>query len=204
MNRTAGYLDDRHPALQYDVRVRLREAATARRVPVRSCVRLRRAFDATRSCAELERNVPFYQTNPPILSWKTAVIQQCSKGLHNKIVLENGGFVLENEPPGTGILVGFGCREHYIAASRRTRFGKRTHRSAFARPLRRDSSDSEGVLRPWKRHFGENEPKLICSESDMYSFELKGLRWEKMRNGGLWTEWTNMDDVDVGRGVKGS
>jgi hypothetical protein len=100
MNRTAGYLDDRHPALQYDVRVRLREAATARRVPVRSCVRLRRAFDATRSCAELERNVPFYQTNPPILSWKTAINQQRSNWLRNKMLLENGGFVFQNEPTG--------------------------------------------------------------------------------------------------------
>ena len=83
MNRTAGYLDDRHPALQYDVRVRLR-----------------RAFDATRSCAELERNVPFYQTNPPILSWKTAINQQRSNWLRNKMLLENGGFVFQNEPTG--------------------------------------------------------------------------------------------------------
>ena len=49
-------------------------------------------------------NVPFYQTNPPILSWKTAVIRQCSNGLHNKMLPENGGFVLENEPTGMGFL----------------------------------------------------------------------------------------------------
>ena|ERR1039458_1919602 len=35
---------------------------------------------------------------------------------------------LRNEPTGRGILVGFGCRDNYFAASRRTRFGKRTHR----------------------------------------------------------------------------
>jgi hypothetical protein len=109
--------------------------------------------------------VPFYQTNPPILSWKTDVIQQCSNGLHNKIVLENGGFVLENEPTGSGILVGFGCRDNYFAASRRTRFGKRTHR--------------EGVLGPRKRRFGENEPRLVCSENDMYAFEVELVRWKR-------------------------
>src|ERR1017187_5065201 len=37
------------------------------------------------------------------------------------------GFVLENEPIWRRILVGFGCRDNYFAASRRTRFGKRTH-----------------------------------------------------------------------------
>ena len=80
-------------------------------------------------------------------------------------MLENGGFVLENEPTGSGILVGFGCRDNYFAASRRTRFGKRTHR--------------EGVLGPRKRRFGENEPRLVCSENDMYAFEVELVRWKR-------------------------
>src|ERR1039458_9500496 len=44
--------------------------------------------------------MPFYQTNPPILSWKTAAIRQGYNGLHNRILPENAGFVLENEPTG--------------------------------------------------------------------------------------------------------
>jgi hypothetical protein len=47
-----------------------------------------------------ERNVPFYQTNPPILSRETAFINQRYNGLQDKIVLENGGFVFGNEPTG--------------------------------------------------------------------------------------------------------
>ena len=43
----------------------------------------------------------FYQTNPPILSRKTAFINQRYNGLQDKIVLENGGFVFGNEPTGT-------------------------------------------------------------------------------------------------------
>jgi len=57
----------------------------------------------------------FCETNPPILSWKTAVIHLLHNGLHKNILPENGGFVLENEPTGPP-----------------------------SRELRRDSSDSEG------------------------------------------------------------
>jgi len=38
------------------------------------------------------------------LSWKTAVIHQAYNGLRDKSLPENGGFVLENEPTGGGVL----------------------------------------------------------------------------------------------------
>src|ERR1035438_7386615 len=31
-------------------------------------------------------NMPFYQTNPPILAWKTAFIDHWYNGLHNRIL----------------------------------------------------------------------------------------------------------------------
>ena len=83
MNCTAGYLDDRHPALQYDVRVRLREAATARRFPVRNAKEMCHSTKRThRFCLGkqgLSNSVPkgytikccwktvgsFWKTNPP-------------------------------------------------------------------------------------------------------------------------------------------
>ncbi len=80
-------------------------------------------------------NMSFCETNPPIFRSKTAFINLRYNELRGKNLSRNGGFVLENEPTGRGVLVGFGCRDNYFAASRRTRFGKRTHRSAFARPL---------------------------------------------------------------------
>jgi hypothetical protein len=46
-----------------------------------------------------------------------------------------GGVVLENEPTGTPQEEGFGCRDNYIAASRPTRLGKRTHRDTTIRPF---------------------------------------------------------------------
>jgi len=47
-------------------------------------------------------NTCFCETNPPILAWKTAFINQRDNGLRDKILPENGGFVLENEPTGRG------------------------------------------------------------------------------------------------------
>ena len=49
-----------------------------------------------------ERNMPFCETNPPILRWKTVVIIEGCKELRWKLMRENGGFVLENEPTGRG------------------------------------------------------------------------------------------------------
>jgi len=50
------------------------------------------------------QNMCFCETNPPILLWKTAFIQQSYNGLHDKKSRKNGGFVLENEPTGGGVL----------------------------------------------------------------------------------------------------
>src|ERR1035441_130073 len=45
-------------------------------------------------------NVLFYQTNPPIFRWKTAVIKLRYNGLRGKNLSRNGGFVFRNEPTG--------------------------------------------------------------------------------------------------------
>jgi hypothetical protein len=49
-------------------------------------------------------NMCFYETNPPILRWKTGVIRQGGSRLWRKNLRKNGGFVLENEPTGRGVL----------------------------------------------------------------------------------------------------
>jgi len=71
----------------------------------------KRASDArqcvpTGDLAEKAKTPPirFCETNPPILSRETAFINQRYNGLHDKIVLENGGFVFGNEPTGRGFL----------------------------------------------------------------------------------------------------
>ena len=50
-----------------------------------------------------ERNMPFCETNPPSLRWKTGVINHGIMELWQELLKENGGFVLENEPTGRGI-----------------------------------------------------------------------------------------------------
>jgi len=90
-----------------------------------------------------ERNVPFYQTNPPFLQMFFYVSSVSSDTyVVCRVGLQVGSFWKTN-PPGGGIaaddsgvssdsaLVGFGCRDNYFAASRRTRFGKRTHREGY-------------------------------------------------------------------------
>jgi hypothetical protein len=72
------------------------------------------------------------------------------------------------------------------------RFGKRTHREGVLRgekthcAVNKDSArlpQKDGVWRligfgSVELGFGENKPKLVCSESDMYSFEVELVRWE--------------------------
>ena len=62
-------------------------------------------------------HICFSETNPPILFRKTAFIHQNYNGLHGRNFPENGGFVFENEPTGSGFweakrvkLECFGCR----------------------------------------------------------------------------------------------
>ncbi len=70
-----------------------------------------RAFDFTQAklCVALhlgrdERNVPYDETNPPILDKKTAVIQLRYNELRNKQAENAVGSFGENEPTGRGVM----------------------------------------------------------------------------------------------------
>ncbi len=52
---------------------------------------------------EVERNVPYYQTNPPILDKKMAVIRRSQNSLCNKSLPGAVGSFKENEPTGEGV-----------------------------------------------------------------------------------------------------
>src|ERR1017187_6610022 len=78
-------------------------------------------YGATRSCAELERNMPFYETNPPFLRTIFCVSSAPSDTyVVCRVGLQVGSFWKTN-PPG-------GVLPQTTAASRPTRFGKRTHK----------------------------------------------------------------------------
>src|ERR1039457_3112076 len=58
-----------------------------------------------------ERDVPFYQTNPPFCVRKQAFMLLNCNWLHSWRATFFGGFVLENEPTGGGYFDGFGGRK---------------------------------------------------------------------------------------------
>jgi hypothetical protein len=58
------------------------------------------AATAEETRERVRTNMCFCETNPPILSWKTAVITQRHNALHHKNLRKNGGFVFQNEPTG--------------------------------------------------------------------------------------------------------
>ena len=123
-------------------------------------VRLRSSsYGATRSCAERERNVPFYQTNPPFFRDffdATATTRGACGGNTRRISV---GSSWKTNPPGGGFRGVFGRLETFITRERGTASGplalqfgqsravRPTDESVFAKVapsarIRRVSSDS--------------------------------------------------------------
>jgi len=108
-------------------------------------IRLRRGYGGQGG----SQNMCFSETNPPILAGKTAFIDFGYNGLRNKILSENGGFVLENEPTG-GCLEGVNEGNGVVSGMKLVRLsiGPKGHDgtwpSTFRRPVRRSQTAATG------------------------------------------------------------